>query len=84
MDIKGSLVIGASIVVASIVLGLTLAPKSPAPASTPAGAQVGRFQMGGAPGHAYIIDTAIGQVWEKFAIPSEGTTDQEFNRPKIK
>ncbi len=84
MDIKGSLVIGASIVVASIVLGLTQAPKFPAPASVPAGAQVGRFQMSGIPGHAYVLDTATGQVWEKFGSTGQGITDQHFSASKIK
>lgn len=79
MDTKPAVILGASLVFASFVLGYSLAPR---PSETPS-TQVGRFQMSGVPGHAYVIDTATGQVWEDFASPSQGTSDQEFKRPKV-
>ena len=81
MDTKSSLVIGGSVVVASVVLSLLLALKPPA---TPHGQAVGRFQMSGVPGHAYVIDTTTGQVWEDFAPVGQGSNDQGFKQPKPK
>jgi hypothetical protein len=80
MDTRAAVILGASLVFASFVLGYSLAPK-PAEPQAP---QVGRFRMSGVPGHAYVIDTATGQVWEDFATPTQGTSDQEFKRPKVK
>lgn len=82
MDTKGSFIVGASIVIASVILGLTLTPKAPL-RSAPA-PQIGRFQMGGVPGHAYVIDTTTGEVWEQFATSNEGSTHPNFRLPKIK
>ncbi|QDV31963.1 hypothetical protein Spb1_39100 [Planctopirus ephydatiae] len=45
---------------------------------------VGRYQIAGIPGHAYVLDTATGQVWEDFASSSEGARDSEFKRVKLK
>jgi hypothetical protein len=80
MDTKASMILGVSIVLASLVLGYSLAPKP----AEPGAAQVGRFQMGGIPGHAYVLDTATGQVWEDFATPTQGSSHPEFNKPKVK
>jgi len=72
MDAKGVCIIGGSIVIASVVIALAITLR-------PA---IGRFQMGSVPGHAYVIDTATGQVWEDFAIPNQGHSDDDFKRPK--
>jgi hypothetical protein len=80
MDTKASMILGVSLVISSLVLGYSLAPRP----AEPQAAQVGRFQMGGVPGHAYVIDTVTGQVWETFATAGEGTSDPDFKRPKVK
>lgn len=79
MDTKSASILGSCIIIAAFICALV--PRTQA--STPA-MQVGRFQMSGVPGHAYVIDTATGQVWEKFATTSEGTNDQDFSKSKIK
>lgn len=52
-------------------------PATPAPAAS---VQVGRFQLEGIPNYIYVLDTATGQVWERFP----GTQRDEFLQPKIK
>jgi hypothetical protein len=79
MDVRGSGVLGACIIIAALIV--TIIPRPQPGAGGPA---VNRFQMGGVPGHAYVLDTATGQVWEDFATPSQGSSHPEFNRPKLK
>ena len=78
MDLKSSLVIGVCIIVASAVLGLTLSlrPADPLPP--------GRFQITGSPGHAFVLDTATGQVWENFEPESQGGNTVGFSDPKLR
>jgi hypothetical protein len=80
VDAKCSLILGVSLVAAALVLALVPRPQSTAPA----GPQVGRYQMAGVPSHAYVIDTATGQVWEDFATTGQGSSDAEFKKPKVK
>jgi hypothetical protein len=43
----------------------------------------GRFQLNVRDNHAYIIDTANGRVWERFAPASQGRTSKNFHAEKI-
>jgi hypothetical protein len=70
VDTKSSGILGACLIVAALMVALLPRP------------QAGRYQMAGVPGHAYVIDTATGQVWERFAVASEGSSDQDFKKPK--
>jgi hypothetical protein len=38
---------------------------------------VGRFQITGIQSHAFVIDTATGQVWRGYFPPAGGNTDGE-------
>ena len=82
MDTKRTLILGASVVIAGLALGLTLSANHP-PSVQPA-QQVGRFQMCGVPGRAYVIDTVTGQVWEEWVPAIGGKDDEEFKKPKLK
>jgi hypothetical protein len=81
VDTKNSLILGVCLIVAGIGLALIL---SWGPASPPAGQDppLGRFQIAGSPGHAFVLDTATGQVWEKFEGEGGGNNDQGFTEPK--
>ena len=72
MDTKSGGILGMCLIIAALIV--TLVPRP----------QVGRYQMGGVPGHAYVIDTATGQVWEDFATASQGSSDPDFKKPKVK
>lgn len=76
MDSKSVGILGTSIIAAAFVIAVIRFPQL--------GPQVGRFQLNGIPGHAYVIDTATGKVWEDFAPAGQGTSDSEFKNPKIK
>ena len=70
-------------IIASAVLGLMLSlrPTSQPPAQEP---PFGRFQIAGSPGHAFVLDTATGQVWENFEPEAMGSGDAGFLLPKPK
>lgn len=42
----------------------------------------GRYQLQTNEGHAFVLNTASGQVWEKFVSPSGGGTSSGFLEPK--
>ena len=74
LDIK-SLVIGALIMLCiTLTIGAS-SRTSPGPSA--------RFQLAlpGEGSHAYIIDTATGQVWEKY--PTGSDSAAAFRQPKI-
>jgi hypothetical protein len=79
MDTKSASILGSCLIIAALIAALV-----PRPQASTAATQVGRFQMSGVPGHAYVIDTITGQVWEQFATTGEGRTDQDFSRSKVK
>jgi hypothetical protein len=83
VDSKSSLILGASIVLASAIGAFGLSHRSAPPA---AGQEppAGRFQIAGIPGHAYVLDTATGQVWETFGAAGTGSSDGDFKSPKPK
>jgi hypothetical protein len=88
MNRRYLLAVGAVIgTVATVVLSrdpqTAVGGDSPAKAGTPAG-PIGRFQIAGIPGHAYVLDTATGQVWERFDTASSGSSSKDFLEPKIK
>jgi hypothetical protein len=81
MDTKSTGILGVCIIIAALIIGTFLRHQaSPVPTET----HVGRFQMGSVTGHAYVIDTTTGQVWEEFSMPNGGSSDAEFKKPKIK
>jgi hypothetical protein len=82
VDTKSSGLLGVCFIIAALIIALVPRPQPAAPA--PSGPQVGRYQMGGVPGHAYVIDTATGQVWEDFAPATQGSPDPDFRKPKVK
>jgi hypothetical protein len=43
----------------------------------------GRFQMQTNEGHAFVLDTRTGEVWEKFEGTSGGDDSADFLNPKI-
>ncbi len=67
-----------------VALGAGMIAQSQSRGQSSAPAQVGRFQMVGVPGHTYVLDTVTGQVWEDFAVPSQGRTDDDFKAVKVK
>jgi hypothetical protein len=82
VDTKSSAILGACLIIAALIVVLVPRPQSAAP--FPSGPQVGRYQLDGVPGHAYVIDAATGQVWEDFTIPTAGSSDPDFKKAKIK
>jgi len=82
MDCKSSGILGACLIIATLILALV--PKPYVSGAASVFPPVGRFQMAGIPGHAYVVDTATGQVWEDFATAGSGSNDAEFKRPKLK
>lgn len=80
MDTKSGGVLGVCLIIAALIVAL--APRLPVP--VPPGTQIGKYQMGGVPGHAYVLDTTTGQVWEDFASVGQGSSDPEFRKPKVK
>jgi hypothetical protein len=69
-------------VVAAYVLGISLIVA--ALISTKASNDVGRYQLGGPPGHLCVIDTTTGQIWYKFA-PESSSIDvgkDGWSKPK--
>ncbi len=46
--------------------------------------QAGRFQLSTNEGHAFVLDTVTGQVWEKFEPTGAGDGDADFGNPKLK
>ena len=45
--------------------------------------KVGRFQIETNEDHVFVVDTATGQVWEKFVAGGQGTKSQDFMDPKL-
>ncbi len=82
MDTKSSGILGVCLIIAAVIVALVPRPQPAAP--VPSGPQVSRYQMGGVPGHAYVVDTATGQVWEDFASAGQGSSDPDFKKPKVK
>ena len=80
MNMKTSFIVGVSIIVAGVCHAAIVQPALP-PASS--GPTTGRFQIAGNPGHVYIIDTATGRVWEKYAAATRGSTSKGFDSEKI-
>lgn len=44
---------------------------------------IGRFQIDRNEHHVFILDTATGQVWEKFVPDNEGLTSEGFGNRKL-
>ena len=45
--------------------------------------KVGRFRIEANEDHVFVVDTATGQVWEKFVAAGQGTKSQDFMDPKL-
>ena len=73
IDIKSAL-IG---LLAGIATMLAMGASSPTPT-------VGRYQVGGTASQALVIDTVTGQVWTKFTPSGSGTSDNDFDLPKLR
>jgi hypothetical protein len=41
-----------------------------------------RYQMQTVDGHAFVLDTGTGQVWERWLPPGNGSNSPGFNEPK--
>jgi len=76
MDTKSASIIGASLIISALIISLT-------PKDRSAELEVGRFQMSGVPGHAFVIDTFTGKVWQKYATTHQGSTSPDFLNPKL-
>lgn len=74
MNTKSSIILGGCIIIASAILAAAVVMT----------ASTGRYQVGGVPGHAYVIDTTTGKVWEEFAPDTRGSSDPGFKDPKPK
>jgi hypothetical protein len=81
MDVKSALILGVCLIIAGAVLGLVLSLRTAPAGQEPA---AGRFQIAGSPGHAYVLDTATGKVWESFEPEGVGSNSPGFNDPKLK
>ncbi len=68
-------------VAAGLLLGVVLAL---AVAAGGRASQPGRYSVAVGGGHAFILDTATGQAWEKFTLASEGNSSPDFLEPKLK
>lgn len=79
MDTKSSSILGICIIIAAALVALVLKPSPNLSAP-----QIGRYQMSGVPGHAYVIDSTTGQVWEDFASSGSGSSDADFKKTKVK
>lgn len=49
----------------------------------PAPQTLHRYEMHTLEGHAFVLDTVTGQVWESFEPPSGGSTDEGFGPAKL-
>lgn len=85
MEKKTSFMIAVGILACGAVVGfllcLSLRPAFSSPGQEPA---AGRYQIAGCPGHAFVLDTATGQVWEQFEPESQGSGSAGFLEPKLK
>jgi hypothetical protein len=79
LNSNSSTILGVCLIIAALIVVLV-----PRPNPVPSGPQIGRYQIGGVPGHGYVLDTATGQVWQDFATASSGSSDKDFTSPKIK
>ena len=70
----------------SLCLGLllTVAGFSLLAAANQTATPVGRFAIQIRDGHAMVLDTSTGQVWERLVIPGSGQTSTNFSQPKVK
>jgi hypothetical protein len=82
VDTKSSGILGVCLIIAALIV--TLVPRRQPAAPSASGPYVGRYQMSGVPGHAYVLDTATGQVWEDFATATQGSSDRDFKKAKVK
>jgi hypothetical protein len=81
IDIK-SLVLGTVLgALLIITLGAGAAAKQRAQI-VPAGPGPGRFAIATNAGHAFVLDTATGRVWEKFTPAGGGETSPDFTAAK--
>ena len=79
MDSKSAGILGGCLVIAALII--TPEPQSQPPG--PTDPQVGRFQIRGISNHMYVIDTATGQVWDRFVSSSGGETSPSWVNPKV-
>jgi len=80
MDSKSAGILGGCLVIAALVI--TLVPQSQAPG--PTDPQLGRFQIEGSSNHMCVIDTATGQVWDKYVSSSGGLAGgRSWDDPKV-
>ena len=49
----------------------------------PAPQTLGRYEMHTMEGHAFVLDTVTGQVWESFETATGGSTDDGFSAAKL-
>ncbi len=43
----------------------------------------GRFEIAVRDNHAYVLDSATGQVWERFILSNQGQTSKNFKSAKV-
>ena len=77
---RSAVILGASFIIGCVAPGVILRV-SPGGVSGP-GREVGRYQISGVTGHMFVLDTATGRVWEKWATESSFST-QGFTRITI-
>ena len=75
MDMRNSFVLGGCMIVSSLIL------------VSSRGSELPRFQVAAGPGHAYIVDTKTGEVWEEFSpensFEASGNKHWMFREPKL-
>lgn len=69
----------------SVLLGLALGGLLMATfgAAPNPGGDVGRFTIETSEGHAFVLDTVTGSVWENFTPPNLGGIQQRFSEQKL-
>ena len=72
MDTKSASIIGICIIIAALIIALV--PRK--------GGGTGRFQLGGIPGHVYVLDTETGRVWAKSAPLDQMVITSGFDQVK--
>jgi hypothetical protein len=95
MNLRSSAVVGAGVIAATLILGVTLPQRAfptqeaQKPAPQPE-VQVGRFQLATLQGSnqnsgkVFVVDTTNGQVWEQVVDSLANVSDKDFLAPKLK
>ena len=75
-----SVLLGAMV---AVVLGCAVGAGDSADPDHRADPAISRFQINSNEQHAFVLDTATGQVWERYLPPNQGSTSSNFTERKL-